>query len=121
MLNVIYKIASGCIAQGLKLVLPTLISSDQTGFITGRYIGENTRLIYDLIKYTDEENIPGLLLIVDFEKAFDSISWEFIPEVMDFFNFGPSIKKWISILYKDISSAVIQSGFLSDFFPIERG
>ena len=121
LLNVIYKIASGCIAQRLKLVLPTLISSDQTGFITGRYIGENTRLIYDLIKYTDEENIPALLLIVDFEKAFDSISWEFIPEVMDFFNFGPSIKKWISVLYKDISSAVIQSGFLSDSFPIERG
>ena len=122
LLKVIYKIASGCIAQRLKLVLPTLISSDQTGFITGRYIGDNTRLIYDLIKYTDEENIPGLLLIVDFEKSFDSISWEFIPEVMDFFNFGPSINKWISVLYKDISSALIQSGFLSDFFfPIERG
>ena len=45
----------------------------------------------------------------------------FIPEVMDFFNFGPSIKKWISVLYKDISSALIQCGFLSDVFMIERG
>ena len=47
LLNVIYKIASGCIAQRLKSVLPKLISSDQTGFLSGRYIGENTRLIYD--------------------------------------------------------------------------
>ena len=45
LLNVIYKIASGCIAERLKTVLTKLIPSDQTGFISGRYIGENTRLI----------------------------------------------------------------------------
>ena len=121
LLNVIYKIASGCIANRLKSVLPKLISSDQTGFISGRYIGENTRLIYDIMNHVDKEYIPGLLLIVDFEKAFDSISWEFIADVLDFFNFGPSIKKWISVLYNDILSAIIQSGFLSDFFSIGRG
>ena len=121
LLNVIYKIASGCIANRLKSVLPKLISSDQTGFISGRYIGENTRLIYDIMDHVDKEYIPGLLLIVDFEKAFDSISWEFIADVLDFFNFGPSIKKWISVLYNDILSAIIQSGFLSDFFSIGRG
>ena len=73
LLNVIYKIASGCIAQRLKSVLPKLISSDQTGFLSGWYIGENIRLIYDLMNYVEEENIPGLLLVVDFEKA---LIWE---------------------------------------------
>ena len=121
LLNVIYKIASGCIAQRIKSVLPKLISSDQTGFLSNRYIGENTRLIYDLMNYVEEENIPGLLLIVDFEKAFDSMSWEFIGKVLDFFKFGPSMKKWISVLYDNISSAVTQCGFLSDFFNIGRG
>ena len=121
LLNVIYKIASGCIAQRLKQCLPKLISSEQTGFISGRYIGENTRMIYDIMNFTEEENLPGLLLIIDFEKAFDSISWEFIREVLGFFNFGESIKRWISVLYNDISSAVIQSGFVSEFFSISRG
>lgn len=121
LLNVIYKIASDCIAERLKTVLSKLISSDQTGFISGRYIGENTRLIYDIMNYTDEFNIPGLLLIIDFEKAFDTISWEFIRKTLHFFNFGDSIKRWISVFYNDISSAVVQSGFLSDFFQIQRG
>ena len=121
LLNVIYKIASGCIAERLKSVLTKLISSDQTGFISGRYIGENTRLIYDVMRYTEDENIPGILLIIDFEKAFDSISWEFITEVLDYFNFGNSLKSWISVLYNDISSMVIQNGFLSESFPIKRG
>ena len=93
LLNVIYKIASGCIANRLKSVLPKLISSDQTGFISGRYIGENTRLINDIMDHVDKEYIPGLLLIVDFEKAFDSIFWEFIADVSDFFlNLGRQLK-----------------------------
>ena len=49
LLNVIYKIGSGCIAQRMKQILDTIISSDQTGFLPGRYIGENTRLTYNLM------------------------------------------------------------------------
>lgn len=61
-----------------------LISCDQTGFINGRYIGENTGLIYDIMNYTDEINIPGLLLKIDFEKAFDTTSWKFTNKTLDF-------------------------------------
>lgn len=73
------------------------------------------------MNYTDEANIPGLLLIIDFEKAFDTISWDFIHKVLQFFNFGDSIKRWVSVFYNDITSAVIQNGYLSDFFLIHRG
>ena len=75
LLNVSYKTASGCIANRIKRVLPNIIHSDQTGFINGRCISENTRLLYDIIHYTEKRNIPGLLLLIDFEKAFDSVSW----------------------------------------------
>ena len=51
LLNVIYKIGSSCIADGIKTVLPLLINEDQSGFILNRYIGDNIRLIYDLINY----------------------------------------------------------------------
>ena len=72
-LNVAYKIGSACIAKRLKSVLPSLIKEDQTGFMASRYIGNNIRLIYDLISYLYRENKPGLLLCLDFEKAFDSV------------------------------------------------
>ena len=121
LLNVIYKIASACIAERIKTTLTELISDDQTGFISGRYIGENTRLTYDILHITDEQDIPGLLLIVDFEKAFDSISWKFINHTLNFFNFGDSIKRWINLFYTDIQSCVIQNGFLSEPFNVKRG
>ena len=72
LLNTVYKIGSGCIAKRLKNVIPKLINEDQTGFLKGRFIGENTRLIYDLLSYTEEHNIPGMLLLIYFEKAFNS-------------------------------------------------
>ena len=58
LLNVSYKIASASIANRLKGHLSTLINEDQTGFISNRYIGENTRLIYDIMFYAEKYNIP---------------------------------------------------------------
>lgn len=44
------------------------IPHDQTGFFEGRFTGKNTRLVYDILQYTDENSIPELLLLFDFEK-----------------------------------------------------
>lgn len=121
LLNVIYKIASGCIAERLKRVLFSIVSEDQTGFISGRYIGENTRLIYDIMQYTDLQNIPGLLLMIDFEKAFDTISWHYIDKVLSFFNFGESFIKWIKVFRQNTASSILQNGWLSDFLTVSRG
>ena len=87
LLNVIYKLASGSIAERMKTVLDKLINKDQTGFIKGRFIGENIRLVYDIMHFTEQNNIPGLIMLIDFEKAFDTISWQFISQVLDFFLF----------------------------------
>ena len=51
LLNVVYKIGSSCIANRIKGVLPDLIHEDQTGFVPGRYIGDNLRLLYDIMYY----------------------------------------------------------------------
>ena len=70
LLNVLYKMISGCISNRFKYILDSIISYTQSGFIKGRYIGENTRNINDLMYYTESHNIPGLLILIDFEKAF---------------------------------------------------
>ena len=93
-----YKLASACIANRLKSVLPSLISQDQSGFMPGRFIGENIRQVFYIMNYTEINNIPGLLLLVDFEKAFDSVSHDFIFKVLDIMNFGDSFKNWIKPL-----------------------
>ena len=46
----------------------------QTGFLSGRFIGKNVHLIYDILHAMEEKQILGLLMLIDFEKAFDSVS-----------------------------------------------
>ena len=121
LLSVVYKIGSAAIANRIKIHLDKLISKSQTGFVSGRFIGENTRLLYDILKYTEDFDISGLLVLVDFEKAFDSISWKFLYSVLNYFNFGPSILKWVSTFNYEIKASVIQCGKMSKFFNVERG
>ena len=98
-----------------------MINADQTGYIKGRYIGENVRLISDIISYTAAKNLPGLAVFIDFEKAFDSIEWNFLLKVLDKLNFGPDFKNWVQTFYCSITSCVTNNGYASDFFSLERG
>ena len=73
------------------------------------------------MEYTKLNNIPGLMTTFDFKKAFDSISWQFHTEALRSFNFGESFVRWVKVLYSDISSFVMNSGFASEPFEIKRG
>ena len=115
------KIAAKSIANRIQSTLPKLINNDQTGFIKGRFIGENIRLIDSIINYTNDQSIPGLILLLDFEKAFDTLEWSFVEKTLQHYGFGPSIQKWIQTLYCDIESGVMNNGWMSECFKIERG
>ena len=121
LLNVIYKLMSSVIANRVKSVLDKVISNDQKGFIAGRYIGENIRTIYDILFETKQQEIPGLLVSVDFQQAFDTVSWKFIDKTLNYFNFGPSIKKWIKLFQTGAQSCILQNGNLSESFNLQRG
>ena len=116
-----YRIMAKTIANRVKKVLTNLVDSSQTGFIKGRYIGENIRLLFDIIEYTEEHDAPGILLFTDFEKAFDSINHEYITEILNLFNFGPDLKSWINLFYHSATSCVLYNGYTTDFVPIQRG
>ena len=120
-MNVSYKIATGVIASRIKNVLPTIINVDQSGFMSNRFTGDNIRLIYDILNFGLEQKKPGILLLIDFEKAFDSVAWSFIQKALKYFNFKKDIIKWIEIFYKDIKSTVIVNNSPTPWFPIERG
>ena len=121
LLNVDAKLASKVIAERMKRLLPGLIHHNQSGYIPGRNISENIRSILDIMEYTKVKKLPGLLLFIDFEKAFDSLEWDFLEKCLEKFYFGPDFRRWVHIFYNDVQSCVINNGLCSHYFHIKRG
>ena len=64
--------------------------------------------------------LSGILLFIDFEKAFDSIEWDFLCQSLEAFNFGPTLITWIKTFYNNVSSCVINIELFSKQFKLER-
>ena len=112
---------SKVLATRIKNVLPNIIHHNQSGFVKDRYIGETVRSIFDLMDFTLKENIPGLMIFIDFHKAFDSVEWNYLVSCLEAFRFGPNFIRWFKTLYKNIQSCVINNALTTDYFALERG
>ena len=121
LLNVDTKIITNCLAQRLQNVLPSIIHSDQNGFLKNRFIGTNIRAIIDSIDYLNREKKEALLAFIDFEKAFDKLNWKFIDRCLEIFNLGENIRHWIRVIYNNIESCTINNGYTSQYFPVRNG
>ena len=101
--------------------MPRLIDNDQTCFLKNRFIEESIRLVDSVINYANIEQIPGLLLFIDLEKAFDSLEWSFIEKTLNYYNFEKSLVASIRLVYTDIISCVQNNGWTSEFFSLSCG
>ena len=121
LLNIDYKIATRCLSKRLQKVLPDLISMDQQGYIKNRNICFNIRQIQDIIDYADLFEIDGVILFLDFKKAFDTVEHEFMLKTLQQFGFGDSFIKWIKTLYNNITSCIFNNGWRSKTIHPSRG
>ena len=93
LVNVDAKISSRVIANRIKCCLPVIIHHNQSGFIKDRLIGETARSIPDTIDHTEHSELPGMVIFIGFEKAFDLSEWCFLYKCLEAFNFGPEFIK----------------------------
>ena len=106
------------LALRLESVLPTVISSDQTGFIKNRHLFFNIRR--DV--YTPSSSqCPEALLALDAEKAFDRVEWDYLFYVLKRFGFGDAFISWVNLLYTSPLASVRTNDTYSPYFPLERG
>lgn len=119
--NTDYKILAFVLSSRLHQVIGKVIEPRQSAYVKKRYIGNNIRLVEDIIQYTDYENKGGCILFLDFQKAFDSVEWKFMFNVLKRFNFGETFIQWVKLLYKKPEASVKINGYLSDTFKLKRG
>ena len=120
LLNIDYMICTKVLANRSRRVLPRIINKDQTCGIPDRGIYENLFLLRDTIDYVKHKQLSVAIITLDQEKAFDRVNHGFLQRVLSRFNFGPHFHRWIDVVYTDIISNVINNGWHSSPFRLER-
>ncbi len=91
------------------------------GYLKNRYIGENIRLLQDITFFTKQTHTNAFFLSIYFEKAFDSLNWNFLFKVQKHVNFGERLIGYIKMMYNNIVSTIINNGSTGGYFRLERG
>ena len=121
LLNCDYKIYAKILANRLQMVTDQLISFDQRGFLKGRRMSDNIMELNTIIDYCQRENLPAIITAVDFRKAFDTVEWSAIQEILHAYGFKTEFIQMIMTCFNEFSTRVINNGKMSEYIKITRG
>ncbi len=121
LLNVDVKILAKILAFRLEVVLPSIISEEQTGFIKGRYSFSNICTLFYILFSRQNSVSSEVVISLDAEKAFDRIEWVNLFRVLKEFGFGEGLISWIRLLYVDPQASVSTNSVNSEYFTLSRG
>lgn len=120
--NTIYKVVSKMLCNRLRLILPTIISENQSAFIAGRTIVQNVLICQDLVRlYKRKNTTQSCLIKIDLKKAYDNVDWAFVEEMLHAMNFPQKFIKWIMACITTTQYSVAINGELYGNITGKRG
>lgn len=109
------------LARRVSKISSHIIHPDQTGFISGRYYGDNICRLLNLITHAKVQNQEAMMLSLDAFKAFHCVSCQFLIQTLKKFKFGPNFLKWFQTLYSNPQASVKVNGYRSKAFILQWG
>ncbi|KAF3773990.1 Transposon TX1 uncharacterized protein [Nymphaea thermarum] len=116
-----YKIVAKLLSLRLAPLMPSIINPFQVAFIKGRRLHDIVVLANEVVHSLYCLRLPSFILKLDISKAFDSVSWEFLSDILTRLAFGPSFRQWILSLVTGAQLAVSFNGLCGEFFCLGRG
>lgn len=123
LIGCLFKIISKILACRISKVLESVISETQSAFIGGRQISDGIVVLNEVLDESKKRRKSWVVFKVDFAKAYDSVSWEFLDDMMQGLNFCPKWRAWIRkcVSSASASSSVLINGSPTGEFKLERG
>jgi len=115
------KLVTKILANRLASHLNEMVSPNQSAFIKKRFIQDNFMLVQQTVKFLHNQKQPRILLKLDITKAFDSVSWSFLLEVLRKLGFGSRWCDLICGLLASSSTQVLLNGIPGEFIQHKRG
>ena len=104
----------------LKKILPSVINLNQSAFLEGRGLLDSILVANEMIDFLKKENMSGVFVKVDYEKAYDSVDWEFPYYMMGRLGFNGRWIRWIRACLESATVSVLVNGSPTEFRP-KRG
>ncbi|KAJ4769324.1 RNA-directed DNA polymerase (reverse transcriptase)-related family protein [Rhynchospora pubera] len=120
-INYIPKLIAKVLANRLGKHIDEMISPSQTGFIKGRLIHENFLVARELIAHFKTCKEPVIMIKLDFYKAFDTVNWSFLLNVLKVFGAPSKFIDWVELLLTTSSSAVLVNNQIGAVFQHQQG
>jgi mannosylglycoprotein endo-beta-mannosidase len=120
LLGSLYKILAKTLASRLRMELTEIIRSNQTCFVEGLSILDNVFMAQEGLGWAEESNQDLVLLLLDFEKAFDKIEWGFLFRALEQLGFSQTWVHWVTSLYREATSAIKVNGVPGLMFQLAR-
>ncbi|CAI5998434.1 unnamed protein product [Closterium sp. NIES-65] len=121
LLSFFYKLLAKVLANRIKVVLPRVISSNQFGFLPGRSLADAVSLVADAIDAAEQEDEDWLLLLVDFHKAYDSVSREYLFTTLGNMGFPGKFTRWVKGLHDGAATKVLLNGWIGERVVMAKG
>ena len=115
------KLVTKILANRLAPRLDSLVSTNQSAFVRGRCIHDNFLLVQQMARFLHNRREPRRLLKLDITKAFDSVSWPFLLEVLAHLGFGRRWREIICYLLRSSSTRVLLNGQPGQWIAHRRG
>ncbi|CAI5483585.1 unnamed protein product [Closterium sp. Yama58-4] len=121
LLSFFYKLLAKVLANRIKKVLPRVISPNQFGFLTRRSLKDAISLVADVIDAAAEEDEDWLLLLVDFQKAYDSVSREYLFKTLGDMGFSAEFTAWVKGFHDGAATKLLLNGWLGERVEMQKG
>ncbi|GJT68519.1 putative RNA-directed DNA polymerase [Tanacetum coccineum] len=121
LIGCVYKVLAKLLSSRLEKVIHKIIGPNQTAFIAGRQILDGVLIANEIINYASRNDLKLLLFKADFEKAFDSVNWSFLLDIMSQMGFSAKWCSWIKGCLSSATVSILVNGSPSNEFKMERG
>jgi len=121
LLNCSFKIFSKFLTIRLGPISQRIVNNSQSAIIKGKYILESVVVAHELVHSLNKSGEQGVILKLDFEKAYDRVSWQFLFDMLRDRNFDPLWIKWIQQIVVGGSLGILVNGEESSFFKPGKG
>ncbi|GJU31065.1 RNA-directed DNA polymerase, eukaryota [Tanacetum coccineum] len=117
----LYKIIAKILANRLVVVLGDIVNEVQSAFIADRQILDGPFILNEVLQWCKSKKKQSLIFKVDFEKAYDSVRWDFLDEVLKKFGFGDKWCTWIQSCLRSSRGSIIINGSPTAEFQFHKG